>query len=76
MHLLFGVSWTANTWPSGTTEQTNSVKLEGHEAESHTGIMNPSATGITEIASVVCAPQHQVWICSIKVVVTIAGQVK
>lgn len=28
-------------WPSGTIKQTNTVKLEGHEAESHAGIVNP-----------------------------------
>lgn len=28
--------------PSGTIKQTNAVKLEGYEAESHDGIANPS----------------------------------
>lgn len=42
MHLLFQASQRANMWPSGAIKQTNTVKMEGHEAENHAGIVNPS----------------------------------
>lgn len=42
MHLLFEAPRSAKMWPSGTIKQTNAVKMEGHEAESHAGVVNPS----------------------------------
>lgn len=42
MHLPFEASQRANMWLSGTIKQTNTVKLEGHEAENHIGIATPS----------------------------------
>lgn len=44
MHLLFEASQRDNMWLSGTMKQTKAVEFEGCEAESHSGVGNPSGT--------------------------------